>query len=201
MRSFDLFPVLVTEYELGRDLTEKEIEVIKNKLLDLKQNEGNKHSSDTQVLDDENLVELRAFCEESIKDFCKQFFERESNLRLTQSWLNKNVTGEYHHKHCHPNSFVSGVFYVRAESEDKLYFHNQNPRSRYFLDPSRNWNKWNSPSWWLPARQGCLLVFLSDTEHSVAATSSIERISLSFNTFLDEDYGSPDSLTFLPKGK
>jgi hypothetical protein len=31
---------------------------------------------------------------------------------ITQSWLNYTETNQYHHKHEHPNSLVSGVFYV-----------------------------------------------------------------------------------------
>ncbi len=45
---------------------------------------------------------------------------------ITQSWLNYTETNQYHHKHQHPNSLVSGVFYINCDDKfDKIKFFNQ----------------------------------------------------------------------------
>jgi hypothetical protein len=45
-------------------------------------------------------------------------------MRLTQSWLNYTKPGQFHHKHAHPNSFISGVLYMKAARQrDKIYFY------------------------------------------------------------------------------
>ena len=39
------------------------------------------------------------------------------HLKITQSWINFTKKGEYHHPHAHPNSLISGVFYVEADKD------------------------------------------------------------------------------------
>ena len=42
---------------------------------------------------------------------------------ITQSWLNYTETKQFHHRHEHPNSIVSGVFYINCHEEfDKIKF-------------------------------------------------------------------------------
>ena len=46
---------------------------------------------------------------------------------ITQSWLNYTETNQFHHKHSHPNSYVSGVFYINADKKvDKIKFYKDN---------------------------------------------------------------------------
>ena len=63
---------------------------------------------------------------------------------------------------------------------------------------SKEFNFYNSESWWIPVKTGDLVVFPSNFAHSVANTESKNtRISLSFNTFLKGIIGDPDTLTEL----
>ena len=45
---------------------------------------------------------------------------------ITQSWLNYTRANQFHHRHEHPNSFVSGVLYINADkATDRINFYNK----------------------------------------------------------------------------
>ena len=197
MQINSLFPKPVSIFQLNRDFSKKEIKIINQKLETVYQNVGNKTSKDSQVLDHDNLINLKEFCLDALNQFTIAVFGNQIDLRITQSWLNIAKKNEYHHKHYHPNSFISGVLYVDTNELDKIYFHN--PEKRQFAHDSKTYTIHNSDNWWLPATKGSLVLFMSSLEHSVDAVQSDKRISLSFNTFFDSDFGSKIGLTFLPK--
>ncbi len=90
--------------------------------------------------------------------------------------------GQWHHKHAHPNSFVSGVFYLNTNADDKIYFYRSGWKQIIF--PPEEWNLYNSESWWFEAKVGRLILFPSSLEHNVPSVQGEEtRISMSFNTF------------------
>ena len=119
------------------------------------------------------------------------------SLRITQSWLNYTDTGQNHHRHPHPNSYISGVFYLNANPEvDKIYFFKEEYK-QLLIDP-QTFNLWNSTSWWLPVGTGDLLIFPSNLIHMVDNTINKEtRISLAFNTFPVGLLGDEDHLDSL----
>jgi uncharacterized protein (TIGR02466 family) len=105
---------------------------------------------------------------------------------------------EFHHKHTHPNSFISGVFYFQTNDEtDKIYFFEDSYKQ--FKIPAREFNNYNSDSWWLPSVTGQLLLFPSRMTHMVETRLETQytRMSMSFNTFLVGKLGSGDELTEL----
>ena len=196
MKIYSLFPHPVGNFELDRDFSKKEIKTINQKLENLNQNVGNKHSKDTLVLDNNNLINLKQFCSDALNKFTIGVFGKQIDLRITQSWLNITKKNEYHHKHYHPNSFISGVLYIDTDESDKIYFHN--PEKPAFLSDSKIFGLYNSPDWWLPTQKSSLILFMSSLEHSVAPIQGDKRISLSFNTFFNSQFGPADTLTLLP---
>jgi hypothetical protein len=71
---------------------------------------------------------------------------------ITQSWLNYTKRNQYHHKHQHPNSLVSGVFYINADEKlDKIKFFKEHNYSTITL-PTNNYNLFNSTSWWFTVK-------------------------------------------------
>ena len=123
------------------------------------------------------------------------------SLYITQSWANYTDPGQYHHKHAHPNSFISGVFYPQADrSVDKIYFY-KSGYERIKVAP-QNWNHWNSESWWFEVGAGDLILFPSNLEHMVETKVGNEtRVSIAFNTFLKGHIGVDESLTGLQLGE
>jgi uncharacterized protein (TIGR02466 family) len=116
---------------------------------------------------------------------------------VTQSWLNYTQPREFHHKHEHPNSYLSGVLYINADPEkDKIYFYKSGYK-RIML-PTERFNQFNSESWWFSVGTCDMVIFPSYLTHMVEQTESKDtRISLSFNTFLKGYIGAEESLTAL----
>jgi uncharacterized protein (TIGR02466 family) len=197
----NLFPTPVGIYKLDRDLTEKEIDFIKGQ--ETRPNMGNTTSVDNTILRHKHMTKLRDFIETSISDYFTTVYnpKHKVNLRVTQSWCNYTEPGQWHHKHEHPNSFVSGVFYPQANREtDKIYFYKDGFQQIKF--PPENWNVWNSESWWFEVGTGDLILFPSSLTHMVETVQGNQtRISLSFNTFPVGNIGEEVSLTGLQIGE
>ena len=89
--------------------------------------------------------------------------------------------------------------YVQAEEEkDKIFFYHPKVYHQLRITPPRDWNCWNSESWWYSVKTNYMVLFPSDLEHMVAPVETeTTRISLSFNTFLKGYIGDDDSLTGL----
>ena len=195
MKRFELFPTPVGVYELERKITGKEKSCI-NLLLELTNpNVGNKTSKDGYVFKQKQLKSLHQFCVESVNRFVIDVLQYTNlELRVTQSWLNKSVKGDYHHVHRHPNSVLSGVLYIETGDDDKINF-SKNADKDSFAFEATEWNMYNSEMWWLPVKETELFIFPSHLWHSVPTVESESRISLSFNTFPVGSFGSSNLLS------
>jgi uncharacterized protein (TIGR02466 family) len=197
MALHNLFPQPVGIYKLDRDLTAKELSFIKGQ--ETRPNMGNTTSVDNTILRNKELTKLRDFIETSLSDYFTTVHnpKHKVNLKITQSWANYTEPGQWHHKHEHPNSFVSGVFYPQANREtDKIYFYRSGFQQIKF--PPENWNIYNSESWWFEVGTGDLILFPSSLTHMVETVQGNQtRISLSFNTFPVGSIGEEISLTGL----
>ena len=164
-----------------------------------KPNIGNVVSVNKTILKNKECQDLKQFIETSVKEYFDQMYlpKEDVEIYITQSWVNFTKQDEFHHKHNHGNSIISGVFYINTVKDtDKIYFYKQT-NDQIRLTP-RDFNTYNSESWWLNAETGDLLLFPSSLTHSVEkVTHSDGRISLSFNTFLRGKIGNEDSLTGL----
>lgn len=197
----NLFPTPIGRYELGRELTVKELSFLKNQ--ETRSNMGNTTSTNNTILKAKELTKLRDFVETKVSEYFTTVYspKHKVNLKITQSWTNYTENGQYHHKHAHPNSFVSGVFYIQANrSDDKIYFY-RDGYEQIKLPPS-DWNVWNSESWWFEVGTGDLILFPSSLTHMVQTVDRQDtRISLSFNTFPVGHVGDEMDLTGLSLGE
>lgn len=194
---YSLFPTAVGRYSLERNFTKKELNFINSQ--DLVPNTGNKTSKNRYVFKRKALSSLYEFSVECANHYLKNIFcpKHEISLRITQSWLNYTKKGEYHHQHKHPNSFLSGVFYINADRDrDKILFATPVVSGNIDIPPESH-NFFNSKEWWLPVSSGDLLIFPSTLHHSVPGTETDNRISLSFNTFPVGYVGNEENLTAL----
>ena len=183
-------------FDLGRELSDEE----KFFLMELEQrpNMGNRTSTNNFVLRDKLMTSLRGWMEDCVAEYFKATTnpKHDVTLRLTQSWVNYSEPGQYHHKHAHPNSFVSGVFYIQTNPNDKIFFYRDGYSQIKF--PPAEWNSWNSESWWFEAITGRLILFPSSLTHMVPTVEGEDvRVSLSFNTFPAGTVGEEMDLTGL----
>lgn len=122
-----------------------------------------------------------------------QCVTQSSQIKITESWLNKTEPGQYHHRHWHPNSIVSGVVCISNEGNSgALTFITSNYDTLEFETTGAN--IYNSKSWSYVPKTNDVILFPSSVEHLVEKnTSEHSRITLSFNTFVS---GKINSLPF-----
>ena len=192
---FGLFPIPVMSSHLGREFTHEEKLFMSN--LPTKLNQGNITTVDKNILDHPELKDLRDFVQSKIDLYFNDIICPATNtsIYITQSWMNITEKNQYHHKHNHSNSYLSGVFYIDTHpSEDKIHFTSNNTSLWPLLIDQKEFNAFNSPDWWLSAQTGKILLFPSSLSHYVSSVQTdTQRVSISFNTFLRGDIGNADS--------
>lgn len=198
MNILTLFPTAVGKFTLDRELTKQELEYIEK--AERRPNQGNQTSVKNYVLKDKPLKKLNDFLLDSTNKYFSEVYRPKDNVKIyiTQSWLNYTEKNQYHHKHAHPNSFISGVFYASGDvTKDKIHFYGNESYKQIKVEPT-DYNLYNSESWWLEAGTGILYLFPSSLTHMVTTLDHEQtRVSLSFNTFLKGTIGENHNLTEL----
>ena len=194
-----LFPTPILMTELGRRFTDDEVLFFTDQSRDTVTNMGNVTSRDNYVFKQDVMKDLHKAALDAVNLYMKDVLNATDEVTpyVTQSWLNYTKPGEYHHKHEHPNSFLSGVIYINADpKKDKIHFYNN--KYRQIKPELKDWNWWNSDSWWFEVKTGAIIIFPSHLTHMVEQTQSEDtRISLAFNTFVKGTIGSNFELTEL----
>lgn len=195
----EAWPTPIAQFYLDRDITDKEKEAAFEVLKEVQKNEFNSHSVSVEALEHPDMAEIKEFCLRSVKSFCKHVLNIMDTVEpyITISWINVTEPGQAHHRHNHPNSILSGVFYLNANSEvDSIMFYK--PEYRRILFTNGNTTKYNTDVFQMPVHSGDLVIFDSGIEHSVLPTKGDHiRMSLSFNTFLKGTAGTKQTLTYL----
>ena len=191
-----VFPTPVQIYKYENSI-EKELKYIEGVEWISQKTNGNFKTKDSYLTKHESLKNITSFFKECINDFTKTIYQSEQRLVITQLWGNRNPKGSKHHDHVHPNSIVSGVFYLRQDLKlPPIQFSKANQHAMK-LDP-KQYNVYNSETFLLPCTAGELILFPSNLKHSVPVNQGDEeRISLSFNTFSIDVLGSAEHLTHL----
>jgi uncharacterized protein (TIGR02466 family) len=151
------------------------------------------------VLKGKPLKNLEKFFMEHIGNYFDEVINTTDKVKpyITMSWLNYAREDEYHHVHEHENSMVSGVFYVSADEKyDSIRLYKTGYQQ---IKPSvKDYNLWNSTSWYVPVSTGKLVLFPSWLSHSVDRKKGKNiRISLAFNVFFKGTIGSEFNITKL----
>ena len=194
-----IFPTPIYISKLNRKLTNKELLFINKTKSDCGKNEGNITSNDNFILNHKAFKELKTDLDLRVKDYFEKIISPTDAITpyITQSWLNYTEKNQYHHKHQHPNSLVSGVFYINCHEEyDKIKFFNEKYST---IKPEiKDWNIWNSESWWFSVKTGDIILFPSSLYHMVETKQGDNtRISLAFNVFIKGTIGNNKNLTEL----
>ena len=117
---------------------------------------------------------------------------------ITQSWISYTETNQFHPRHFHYNSYVSGVFYIAAQKEvDSITFYKTKTEDTVELNVTKH-NPFNSMSCLFPVETGNIFLFRSSLIHGVNKKKGNNiRISLSFNVFVKGTLGNKKGLTEL----
>ena len=191
-----VFPTPVQIYKYENNI-EKELKHIESLEWKEQPANGNFRSADSYLTKHEQLQKIVLFFKECIDDYCKTIIHSDQRLVITQLWGNKNPKGSKHHEHVHPNSIISGVFYLRQDPKLPPIQFSKSNQHGIKLDPKK-YNTFNAETFLLPCVAGELILFPSNLRHSVPQNQGEEeRISLSFNTFSIDELGGRDTLTHL----
>jgi uncharacterized protein (TIGR02466 family) len=192
----DLFPTPLYITNINEQINPRYKEYLLN--IPTIANMGNTRSEDGYILNDPMFGELKEFIKLNIKEYIiKIYGDIDLDVYITQSWANCTGPKQFHHKHHHPNSFLSGVFYINAvNGEDMIKFYKDKPS--LFDIHAEKANNYNSQDVVILVETGDLIIFPSNFMHEVPPTTSNEtRISIAFNTFIRGRIGDDQRSTAL----
>jgi uncharacterized protein (TIGR02466 family) len=202
MKNFEItgiFPTPIYTSKLDRKLTTLELKFVDKNKKNFYKNDGNITSNNNYILNEKPFANIKKELDLKVQKYFDEVISPANNIKpyITQSWLNYTETNQFHHKHAHPNSLVSGVLYINCHQEfDKIKFFNDN--YKIIKIETKNWNLWNSESWWFPVKTGDIILFPSSLTHMVETKEGTNtRISLAFNVFIKGTIGNNKALTEL----
>jgi len=193
-----LFPTSVYCSNLNRNLSKKEKIFIEELKKTPHKNTGNIRTKNSYVLEENKFKILKKDLISLVEDYSNNVLQYINFIPfITQSWINFTEETEYHHQHAHPNSIISGVFYMNAdEKNDKIFFFKNDNTT--IVPNVKEYNIWNSSSWWIPIKTGDVVLFPSSLQHMVETKKGTNtRTSLAFNVFAKGVFGENKTLTEL----
>ncbi len=168
--------------------------------LELTENAGNSMSKNDKILDEAALSDLRKFVDAQVLNYKKNLLQvKDGNeIYVTQSWLNQSKTTEFHPRHRHPNSIISGVLFLDQNNDGQLPpIRCHRSQQMFPVDFSfSELSEFNANSREFDVEQGMLMLFPSLLEHDVDKNGSDQiRSSISFNTYVRGTVGGKEQLT------
>ena len=186
----EMFPTLVYEFQFDPSNREEMIALVR----ELDARGGYKYN---------RLNEKKEFAHFTtyVHGLCEQILEYQgyeyNSIEITQMWPNIMGYGSVHSQHSHPNSFLSGVWYLQTPEETSLRFHDPRAQANVLRPRRKNRNRLNKSVQSFPAEYGKGLLFSGWMQHSVPQIKTpgdLERISISWNTQVKGYYGEPGML-------
>ena len=200
MRVDHLFPEPLYFSKLERVLTKEELKIFNEQKKKTQKNAGNSRTNDNYVLEHKALKNLKKDLNQKIINYFNEVIccTNTTIPYITQSWINYTKENQFHHRHAHPNSLVSGIFYISADKKvDSVTFYKGYLDHRIKLDITK-YNIFSSSSCTFPVETGNILLFRSSLEHAVDKKKGNNiRSSLSFNIFIKGTVGNKEELTEL----
>ena len=142
------------------------------------QSDGNLHECE----------ELKSLCDSIVEEssFVFDLFNvKRDSQYINNMWVNIGVHGHHHEYHVHPNSYLSGILYVKTPilCGDTL-FHNPTTQNIMIQPDFNNFDKINAGKWVVKPEKGKIVFFPSWIPHSVRQGHEFqeneERITLAF---------------------
>lgn len=191
-----IFPTPIYFSKINRELTIEELTFINKIKLDSHKNEGNLTSKDSYILNNKIFKNLKDELTLKLKDYFDKIICTANNVTpyITQSWLNYTELNQFHHRHQHYNSLISGVFYINCDEQfDKINFFND--KYEFIKFKVKKYDVYNTSGWFFPVKTGDIILFPSHLNHMVNIKQGTNlRISLAFNTFIKGEIGDDNNL-------
>ena len=195
MNKIDVCPQQILSFNAPRLLTEEVLDlVVKEKW---QRNDNNEYSLDTFLHKRDEykyLIKWFDVCLSQVR-MEKRFMFR-GDFKITQCWANKTTTGGSHHVHNHPNSILSGIFYLTDSTPTRF-----TAPLTWDVPLIQTLNDEQTTST-IQSECGKLLIFPSTLLHGTDRMINDEpRYSMSFNTFIEGEIGDVPSLDYVSINK
>lgn len=145
-------------------------------------------------IDCPSLVNWINECLKKVQD--DVYHDLSADIKLTKIWVNKSTRMEFHHKHSHSNSILSGILYLNVfDGYGKTVFYYPDPwwefqNSRLMQFTKTTLNNTIELVNEITPEEGKLVIFPSHILHSTKPTTvNKERYTIAFNSFLRGSIG------------
>jgi uncharacterized protein (TIGR02466 family) len=184
-----IFPTTILHKSIDRQFLECELNIVNSNRDKIYKNTGNSMSINKYILDEPEMKDLKDICLKNLDYYLKEIYKNnEIEIYITQSWLNYANKNEFHHKHYHGNSFLSGVLYFDTNETDQIAF--VNPIKDVIQIHPTQYDFKNARSWHVPVKNNDIVIFPSHLDHEVPnVIGDKTRISLGFNSFIKGNLG------------
>ena len=143
----------------------------------------NTYTADSGLSNFDDIAPFRNFVERTGYEYLTAIGYDVTNLKFsTQIFVSEMTAGDCHASHSHPNSLLSGVFYLQVpEGSAPILFDDPRPFRKFValpkLENSTNWERIH----FVP-EDGLFLIWESWLEHEVPKNNSKDgRITMVFN--------------------
>jgi uncharacterized protein (TIGR02466 family) len=143
------------------------------------------HPTNDRLCDEPELSEFSAILLMYVKDFLRRMnFEQYAidNIRFLNMWTNISGENGFVFPHNHPNSVISGVFYVKSPEGSRIGFYDDYTMMYTPSQPNEMTETYRT----YPCIENNLFLFRSNFIHGVVPQPAGERIVISFNTYIKE---------------
>lgn len=200
----NLWPTAVLKANINRPLTFLENQYANIDNHRVSPLSDNLRTTRTNVISDAPLASIKKFIDEQLIVYRDTVIAPKNKLDIyvSQSWLSFSKAGDVHHPHYHSNSFLTAVFYLKAEEGvDSINLYNNsytfNNRHCLHIDNIPTW--WTSKLFTIPVKSGDLIIFPSYLDHGVSPIPQSNRLrtALSMNTWVKGHLGVNEALNEL----
>ena len=197
MEQIDILPQSIFKFECDQKLLENTLETLKGE--EYRREGVHTHKSKQTVsvrLDKEKRYsEIYDWFHQCLEEVRLKFELECDKIKISSSWGNRTGGHSIHGAHSHPNSFISGIFYLTDSSAKTVFFCNNHwTGDNDPLKPSNLSNivqmmfpgsEHNIIQHFQPSIAGNLILFPSSLIHAVTQTehNAKNRYTMSFNSF------------------
>ena len=192
MSVINLNPIPVYHKETGHNITRSDIKTCQE--FSLQSNDFNYFSNNFNVLEDEKLSEISAVIHAHIHTYQLEICGMDTqDFYITDSWIARTPPGGKHIIHNHPNSILSGTFYIDVPKDSALLFYTEVEMFKTFkfwFDYCKE-TDYNRTVYRVPVKTSDIVIFPSWLNHGVETNNSLdERIVIGFNCFVKGSFGN-----------
>ena len=186
MTSFEIIPLFPQALyrSVFRPITDEELRIIDNFPVE-KQPLGNHTSQAPYFLSEPGLENLKNDLHKHITTYVKEIIKADFDVYITNSWKNLTKPGDQHMIHNHTNSILSGCLYIRSSYIQPTISFTRGSCPYMLAFETDEYTPFNALEWTIPVEDNNIIIFPSSIHHYVKPnTSSRERLSIAFNTFV-----------------